>query len=167
MRPLLAIVDGHEVDQLAHAVFRQEPGDEHVRVGHVQLLRRPPAAVRRNPEEAAALRVEDRSEHAGGVEAARAVPVDRALGTNERRRVQVADDAVLRDRQVVVTRRRIAPANFRIRNAVRMAAVVQAERLTKNYGSRPAVVDLDFSVEQGEVFGYLGPNGAGKPPPSD
>ncbi len=43
-----------------------------------------------------------------------------------------------------------------------MAAVVQADGLTKHYGSRPAVVDLDFSVEQGEVFGYLGPNGAGK-----
>jgi ABC-2 type transport system ATP-binding protein len=43
-----------------------------------------------------------------------------------------------------------------------MAAVVQVEGLTKNYGSRPGVLDLDFSVEQGEVFGYLGPNGAGK-----
>jgi ABC-2 type transport system ATP-binding protein len=43
-----------------------------------------------------------------------------------------------------------------------MAAVVQVEGLSKSYGSRAAVVDLDFSVEQGEVFGYLGPNGAGK-----
>ena len=43
-----------------------------------------------------------------------------------------------------------------------MAAVVQAHGLTKSYGSRTGVVDLGFSVEQGEVFGYLGPNGAGK-----
>jgi len=26
----------------------------------------------------------------------------------------------------------------------------------------PAVKDLDFSVESGEIFGFLGPNGAGK-----
>jgi ABC-2 type transport system ATP-binding protein len=41
-------------------------------------------------------------------------------------------------------------------------AVVQAERLTKSYGSARGVVELDFEVVAGEVFGYLGPNGAGK-----
>jgi ABC-2 type transport system ATP-binding protein len=43
-----------------------------------------------------------------------------------------------------------------------MTTVVRAEGLTKYYGARPGVLDLDFSVEQGEVFGFLGPNGAGK-----
>jgi beta-exotoxin I transport system ATP-binding protein len=43
-----------------------------------------------------------------------------------------------------------------------MTPVVQARGLTKSYGSRPGVIELDFAVEQGEVFGYLGPNGAGK-----
>ncbi len=43
-----------------------------------------------------------------------------------------------------------------------MTPVVQARGLTKSYGSRRGVVELDFAVEQGEVFGYLGPNGAGK-----
>ena len=43
-----------------------------------------------------------------------------------------------------------------------MAAVVEAHGLTKVYGSRRGVSELDFAVEQGEVFGYLGPNGAGK-----
>jgi ABC-2 type transport system ATP-binding protein len=40
--------------------------------------------------------------------------------------------------------------------------VVQAEKLTKFYGEARGIVDLGFSVEAGEVFGFLGPNGAGK-----
>jgi ABC-2 type transport system ATP-binding protein len=43
-----------------------------------------------------------------------------------------------------------------------MAAVIQAEGLTKFYGASRGVVDLGFEVEAGEVFGFLGPNGAGK-----
>jgi ABC-2 type transport system ATP-binding protein len=39
---------------------------------------------------------------------------------------------------------------------------LRAERLTKLYGSDRGVLDLDFSVAAGEVFGFLGPNGAGK-----
>jgi ABC-2 type transport system ATP-binding protein len=36
------------------------------------------------------------------------------------------------------------------------------DRLTKSYGRERGVVDLSFTVAQGEIFGYLGPNGAGK-----
>ena len=45
-----------------------------------------------------------------------------------------------------------------------MADVIAAEHLTKSYGRkrRRGVVDLDFAVPPGQVFGYLGPNGAGK-----
>ena len=43
-----------------------------------------------------------------------------------------------------------------------MAEVIRAEQLTKSYGQNRGIVDVDFSVEAGEVFGYLGPNGAGK-----
>jgi ABC-2 type transport system ATP-binding protein len=39
---------------------------------------------------------------------------------------------------------------------------LRAERLTKLYGNDRGVLDLDFSVAAGEVFGFLGPNGAGK-----
>jgi ABC-2 type transport system ATP-binding protein len=42
------------------------------------------------------------------------------------------------------------------------SSVVRAERLTKLYGRRRGVTDLDFALERGEVFGFLGPNGAGK-----
>ncbi|HEX9124388.1 MAG TPA: ATP-binding cassette domain-containing protein, partial [Actinomycetota bacterium] len=43
-----------------------------------------------------------------------------------------------------------------------MADVILAENLTKSYGRQRGVVELDFAVKPGEVFGYLGPNGAGK-----
>jgi ABC-2 type transport system ATP-binding protein len=43
-----------------------------------------------------------------------------------------------------------------------VAEVIRAEQLTKSYGANRGIVDVDFSVEAGEVFGYLGPNGAGK-----
>ena len=39
---------------------------------------------------------------------------------------------------------------------------IEVARLTKSYGRARGVVDLTFSVERGEIFGYLGPNGAGK-----
>jgi beta-exotoxin I transport system ATP-binding protein len=43
-----------------------------------------------------------------------------------------------------------------------MAEVIRAEQLTKNYGQHRGILDVDFAVEEGEVFGFLGPNGAGK-----
>jgi beta-exotoxin I transport system ATP-binding protein len=43
-----------------------------------------------------------------------------------------------------------------------MAGAIRAESLTKFYGASRGVVDLDFEVLPGEVFGFLGPNGAGK-----
>jgi ABC-2 type transport system ATP-binding protein len=40
--------------------------------------------------------------------------------------------------------------------------VIDAESLTKKFGSLTAVEDLTLHVDEGEVFGFLGPNGAGK-----
>jgi ABC-2 type transport system ATP-binding protein len=42
------------------------------------------------------------------------------------------------------------------------AAAIAALALTKDYGTRRGIFDLDLDVKQGEVFGFLGPNGAGK-----
>ncbi|MFI6479021.1 ABC transporter ATP-binding protein [Nonomuraea sp. NPDC050663] len=43
-----------------------------------------------------------------------------------------------------------------------MTAVVETEGLTKFYGRRRGLEDLNLTIQPGEVFGYLGPNGAGK-----
>jgi lipooligosaccharide transport system ATP-binding protein len=40
--------------------------------------------------------------------------------------------------------------------------VIEAERLTKRFGTLTAVDGISFSVSRGDVFGFLGPNGAGK-----
>jgi len=40
--------------------------------------------------------------------------------------------------------------------------MIQAERLTKRFGSFSAIEDVTFTVERGEIVGFLGPNGAGK-----
>lgn len=40
--------------------------------------------------------------------------------------------------------------------------MIEVKDLTKNYGDRPAIRSLNFSVAKGEVVGFLGPNGAGK-----
>ena len=39
---------------------------------------------------------------------------------------------------------------------------IKTENLTKYYGKSRGVLELNLSVEQGEVFGFIGPNGAGK-----
>src|SRR5512133_460620 len=40
--------------------------------------------------------------------------------------------------------------------------MIQAQSLTKRYGSKTAVDAVDFTVQPGRVTGFLGPNGAGK-----
>lgn len=40
--------------------------------------------------------------------------------------------------------------------------MIVVERLTKYYGDYPAVRDISFQVDKGQVVGFLGPNGAGK-----
>lgn len=40
--------------------------------------------------------------------------------------------------------------------------VIRVSRLTRSYAGRPAVRDLSFTVQAGQIYGLLGPNGAGK-----
>jgi len=39
---------------------------------------------------------------------------------------------------------------------------IEIKQLTKDYGNKKGIFDLNISVKKGEVFGFLGPNGAGK-----
>ena len=40
--------------------------------------------------------------------------------------------------------------------------MIQATGLTHYYGPNPAIEDVNFGVNRGEILGFLGPNGAGK-----
>ena len=46
--------------------------------------------------------------------------------------------------------------------AEKMENIIQTSHLTKRYGAKIAVNDLNLSIRKGEVFGLLEPNGAGK-----
>lgn len=43
-----------------------------------------------------------------------------------------------------------------------MDVAIRTWQLSKSYGRRPALREMDLEVPAGGVFGYLGPNGAGK-----
>jgi branched-chain amino acid transport system ATP-binding protein len=41
-------------------------------------------------------------------------------------------------------------------------AMLEVERVSRNFGALAALADVSFSVQAGEVFSVIGPNGAGK-----
>jgi len=41
-------------------------------------------------------------------------------------------------------------------------AVIQTTKLTKKFGKKTVVDQLDIVINEGDIFGFLGPNGAGK-----
>jgi ABC-2 type transport system ATP-binding protein len=40
--------------------------------------------------------------------------------------------------------------------------MIEVENLSKFFGTVPAIQNVSFSIEKGEIMGFLGPNGAGK-----
>lgn len=51
---------------------------------------------------------------------------------------------------------------FRAKTGGSVMNLIETEYLTKDYGNGRGVFELNFEVQEGEVFGFLGPNGAGK-----
>ena len=45
---------------------------------------------------------------------------------------------------------------------VYMNTVITTDSLTKRYGNKEVVKELDLKVPEGSIYGFLGPNGAGK-----
>ena len=43
-----------------------------------------------------------------------------------------------------------------------MPSMIETKELTKYYGNFPAIEDVSFEVQKGEILGFLGPNAAGK-----
>ncbi|WP_332238429.1 ABC transporter ATP-binding protein [Sporolactobacillus sp. KGMB 08714] len=41
-------------------------------------------------------------------------------------------------------------------------SAIEFKNLTKNYGKSRGIIDVNFKVEEGDIFGFIGPNGAGK-----
>lgn len=52
--------------------------------------------------------------------------------------------------------------NYDSRVATSGTPIISVEHLTRNFGRRRGIIDIDFDIEAGKVFGFLGPNGAGK-----
>lgn len=43
-----------------------------------------------------------------------------------------------------------------------MSAIIETKNLTKSYGKARGIIDVNLTVNEGEIFGFIGPNGAGK-----
>src|SRR5438874_2624608 len=100
VRRAACALDRHEVLDLADAFFGEKACDEHVRVWQVQLLGLPATEHGCDAVVPAARAVENSSKNTRRIEAGAAVPIDGAVGADQRYSVQVADDAVLGNRQV-------------------------------------------------------------------
>jgi ABC-2 type transport system ATP-binding protein len=43
-----------------------------------------------------------------------------------------------------------------------MKSIIKAVNLSKSFGDHQALIDINFAIPKGQIFGLLGPNGAGK-----
>ena len=43
-----------------------------------------------------------------------------------------------------------------------MGFIIETTNLTKTYGSKDAIKDINLHVSEGEIYGLIGRNGAGK-----
>ena len=110
------VLHRHEVRDLGHAAVRQEPGEQHIRVGQVQLPVHRVVELRRDLEAAAAIGVEESRKHRGGVKRREAEEVDRPVLAYQRDCVKVADDAVVLYGRVAVWEHRTITIRLHLRD---------------------------------------------------
>ena len=51
---------------------------------------------------------------------------------------------------------------FRIKSFKNINTIIEFENISLSYGNRLILDNLNFKINQGEIFGMLGPNGGGK-----
>ena len=85
----------HEIRDLGHTAVGQEPGEQHVGVGQVELPVYRVVEPRRDLEAAAVIGVEEGREYRGGIKRRKAEEVDRPVLAYQRDCVKVADDPVV------------------------------------------------------------------------
>ena len=51
---------------------------------------------------------------------------------------------------------------FRIKSFKNLNTVIEFENVSLSYGERLILDNINFKINQGQVFGMLGPNGVGK-----
>ncbi|MFX1506054.1 MAG: ATP-binding cassette domain-containing protein [Promethearchaeota archaeon] len=56
----------------------------------------------------------------------------------------------------------IALSKLQEENVMTRTTAIVVDNLSKSFGNIPAVDQISFDVNRGEIFGFLGPNGAGK-----
>ena len=93
----------HEVLNLADSLFGEESGDEHIRVGKVELSR-PGGDRSRECKEATLTGVQQGAEDARRVESGAAEPIDGPVRPDEGDAMEIPDEAVVGDRQVLTGR---------------------------------------------------------------
>lgn len=82
----------------------------------------------------------------------------KARQTKSKARVQAFDDLVEKQ-----ANRRLGTAQILIQIPERLGnTVIEAKQLTKGFGDRILIEDLEFSLPPGGIVGVIGPNGAGK-----
>src|SRR5216684_2861334 len=85
----------HEVDDFADAASRQETGDQHIRVRPIELLMGNIVGARGDSKNPSLLRIQNRAEHAGGIESRETEPVDGAVLADEGGGAKISNDSVI------------------------------------------------------------------------
>ena len=104
------VVERHQVEDLGDPGLRQVAGDEHGGVGQVHLLGHRVVTDRGDGEPPALLVVQQGGEHGRRIEARTAEPIHRAVGRDQRRSLEISDQAVLGDRWIAHVRPSIRDA---------------------------------------------------------